>query len=189
MSLKNRMLSFICSVVMILAVLPIGAFSAEETYDGPVSYYGEMKVNGNKIFGDNTNRPMQVKGMSFFWSNWSTHMYNETILNKMVDDFKCDIVRCAYGIQDDGTPYQTSDVARIRTVVEAAIKRDIYVIIDWHSHGAHNNVEEAKAFFGMMAKDYGSYDNVIFEVFNEPTTVEWATVKSYAEDVVSEIRK
>lgn len=159
------------------------------TGKGPVSYYGELKASGNKIIGSKTNRAVSVSGMSFFWSNWSQSFYTKGYVDKMKNDFGCEIVRAAYGIQDNGTPYSKSDEALIRTLVEAAIQDDMYVIIDWHSHGAHNNVAEAKEFFGKMAKDYGKYDNVIFELYNEPLQIDWNIVKQYAEQVIPVIRQ
>lgn len=159
------------------------------TGKGPVSYYGELKASGNKIIGSKTNRQASVTGMSFFWSNWSQSFYTKDKVKKMKNEYNCEIVRAAYGIQDNGTPYNSSDEALIRTLVEGAIDNDIYVIIDWHSHGAHNNVNEAKKFFEKMAKDYGKYDNVIFELYNEPLQMDWNTVKQYAEQVIPVIRQ
>lgn len=155
----------------------------------PVGYYGEMVVNGNRINGSKTNAPVQVKGMSFFWSNWSGGYYNSATVDRMVDEFQVEIVRAAYGIRDTGIPYNSGDESKIREVVNAAIKRGIYVIIDWHSHGAQHNPQAAKDFFGKMAQEFGSYDNVIFEVFNEPLQVPWSEVKGYAEQVIPVIRQ
>ncbi len=156
---------------------------------GPVSYYGELQANGNQIYGANVASPVQVKGMSFFWSNWGGQYWNSGTVSRMVDEFKCEILRCSIGVDDYGSLYSGGDVNMLRSVVDAAIAQDVYVIIDWHSHGAHNNPDAAKNFFSEMARDYGKYDNVIFEVYNEPTQVAWETVKSYAEGVISTIRQ
>jgi|LSQX01.1.fsa_nt_gb endoglucanase len=155
----------------------------------PVGYYGQMVVNGNKINGSKTNAPMQVKGMSFFWTNWSGPYYNASTVDRMVDEFQCEIVRAAYAVDDKGAPYSSSDEAKVRELVNAAINRGVYVIIDWHSHGAQNNTQAAKDFFGRMASEFGSYDNVIFEIYNEPLQIPWTTIKSYAEQVIPVIRQ
>lgn len=159
-----------------------------DTGVGPVGYYGEMEVSGNRIHGSKTDSPMQVKGMSFFWSNWSSEHYNSSMVDRMVDEFKVEIIRAAYGVDDEGSPYDGNE-AIIEDLVDAAIDQGIYVIIDWHSHGAHYNPTAAKDFFGRMAQKYGQYDNVIFEIYNEPLQEPWSEIKNYAEEVIPVIRE
>lgn len=155
----------------------------------PVGYYGQMQVKDGMIVGAKTNKPMQVYGMSFFWSNWSKKYYTADYVDLMVDEFNCEIVRCAYGIGNNGVPCNKKCVPLIENVIEQSIKRGIYVILDWHSHGAHENPAEAIKFFSEMARKYGSYDNVIFELYNEPLKANWKQIKAYAELVIPEIRK
>lgn len=155
----------------------------------PVDYYGEMKVVDGKITGSKTGEPMRVTGMSFFWSNWSQKYYTADYVDYLVDDFNCEIVRCSYGINDEGVPHDTSCEALIEDVINQAIERGVYVIVDWHAHSAHKNTDEAVKYFSQLAQKYGQYDNVIFEVYNEPTNYTWKAVKEYAETVIAEIRK
>ncbi|MBP0988918.1 MAG: cellulase family glycosylhydrolase, partial [Oscillospiraceae bacterium] len=122
-------------------------------------------------------------------SNWQGQYWNSGTVDRMVEEFKCEILRCSLGVDDQGSIYSGGDVGALRSVMDAAIAKDIYVIVDWHSHGAHNNTNAAKSFFSEIARDYGKYDNVIFELYNEPTQVSWSTVKGYAEQVIPEIRK
>lgn len=160
-----------------------------ESISGPVAFYGEMKTDGNRIIGSKTGETVRVNGMSFFWSNWSQKYYTAEYVDLMAEDFGCEIVRFPYGIDDNGVPYDKSDVERLDTVIEAAISKGLYVIIDWHSHGAHKNPDEAAEFFGRMAEKYGSYNNVIFEIFNEPKDTKWKEIREYAETIIPVIRE
>lgn len=155
----------------------------------PVSYHGEMVAQGNQLVGSKTGEVVRVTGMSFFWSNWSQKYYTADYVDYLVDEYGCEVVRCSYGIQDDGVPYDRSCEPLIENVIDRAIERGVYVIVDWHSHGAHNNPNEAVAYFEGLAQKYGEYDNIIFEVYNEPTQVSWTTVKTYSETVIEAIRK
>ncbi|MBO5377358.1 MAG: glycoside hydrolase family 5 protein [Ruminiclostridium sp.] len=160
-----------------------------ETPATPVAYHGEMIADGNRLIGSKTGEVVRVTGMSFFWSNWSQKYYNADYVDLMMDDFGCEVVRCSYGIQDDGVPYDRSCEPLIEDVIEAAIDRGLYVLIDWHSHGAHKNPDEAVAYFSQLAEKYGEYDNVIFEIYNEPMNVGWDDIKEYAEIVIPAIRE
>ncbi|MNI00682.1 Endoglucanase Z precursor [compost metagenome] len=189
---KSIVMTVLFSLITLLfqAVGPAPTTSAATVgCPNPVSYFGEMKVSGNRINGSKTNSPVMVKGSSFFWSNWSSHFWNASTVNRLVDELQVEIVRAAYGIDQNGNPYNTADESKLRDVVNAAVAKGIYVIIDWHSHDAHKNPDAAKNFFSQMAKDYGSYDNVIFEIYNEPTQISWSTVKSYAEQIIPAIRQ
>lgn len=93
----------------------------------------------------------------------------------------------------------------MNAVVQAAIDNDIYVLIDYHSHCAEKNTAGATQFFGKMAQKWGKYDNVIFEIYNEPKNGDcdwsdwydekgaasyWASgIYPYATKVIEEIRK
>jgi endoglucanase len=115
----------------------------------------------------------------------------------MVRDMNIQIVRAAMATGNEdwqgGYKGYASDPNTqknlMKTVVEAAIKNDIYVIIDWHSHEAHKQTDAAKNFFKEMAETYGQYDNVIFEVYNEPQQISWSEVKNYANQVIQVIRQ
>ncbi|NJK84919.1 MAG: glycoside hydrolase family 5 protein [Bacteroidales bacterium] len=40
-----------------------------------------------------------------------------------------------------------------------------------------------------MAKKYGKYPNVIYEIFNEPDKETWPEIKAFSIEVITEIRK
>jgi len=185
------------------------ALFAALSYAGPVECYGELKTNGNKLVGSKTyENPVQVRSVSLGWSNstWeSARFFTETTVNAMVDNWKAEIIRAPLGT--GGTGYisqKEANKTRITTVVDAAIQKGVYAIIDWHSHGAHLAAEQQEAitFFGEMAQIYGGLDNVIFEIYNEPNCsnggnncnnsndkTNWEQIKSYAEAVIPAIRE
>lgn len=142
--------------------------------------------------------------MSLYWSLMpqALEFWSEEGISTMVNDMKIQIVRAAMatgnedwkgewnGIQLKGYAIDSEHQKQfVKTVVEAAIKNDIYVIIDWHSHEAHKQTDAAKNFFKEMAQTYGKYDNVIFEVYNEPQQISWNEVKNYANQVIEVIRQ
>lgn len=116
----------------------------------PVETHGHLRVENSRIV-DQNGTPVQLRGMSFFWSQWMGKFYNAKAVDWLVDDWKVTILRAAMGVKHEPTRsgyiYDMSEAGKIKTVVDAAIKRGIYVIIDWHDHYACKNVEASKTFF------------------------------------------
>ena len=154
-----------------------------------VNLYGQLSVNGKNIVDQNGDIVV-LRGMSLFWSQWGGAYYNAETIKWLRDDWKCTIVRASMGIEGNGfldNPEQ--EYAKVKTVIEACIDLGIYVLIDWHDHHAENHIEEAKAFFNRVSMDYGSYPNVIYEIYNEPLAVSWKDVlKPYSEEIINTIR-
>lgn len=156
---------------------------------GPVTYYGKLIAKNGALYSANTNDKVQLKGMSFFWDSWSEgyDFYKSNVVDSLVSKWHVEIVRVAHGT---GGNLNSSWESLDNAVIQAAIDNDIYVIIDFHSHSANNEVDEAKTFFTKMASKWGKYPNVIFEVFNEPTGENmWSTVKEYANTIIPVIRQ
>ena len=159
---------------------------------GVVEKNGRLRTDGNRIVGDH-GKPVAVHGMSHFWSQWEGEFYTAETVNWLVKDWHVTLTRAALGVHAGALGYQQQparEIAKIKRVINAAIANDIYVIIDWHDHHAEDNVEGAVAFFSQMAKTYGAYPHIIYEIYNEPLKVSWSeTVKPYAERVIAAIRK
>jgi len=155
---------------------------------GFVGEHGALRVSGNRVV-DAHGQPIQLRGMSLFWSQW-TNFYVAQNVDVLVDDWKATVVRAALGVENDGgyLVNQQVNVDKVRAVVDQAIARGVYVIIDWHDHHAQDHAVEARSFFEQMALAYGEQPHVIFEVYNEPMDVAWPVVKSYAEDIIRAIR-
>jgi len=146
-------------------------------------------VEGTQLT-DQNNNPVVLRGMSFGWHSMWPRFYNEEAVAWLKKDFKCNVVRAAMGIELGKMSYLKDPVfskEKIDAVVNGAIKSDIYVIIDWHSHNI--NLKEACEFFNEMSKKYAKYPNIIYEIFNEPDQESWPEIKAYSEEVIKVIRK
>ena len=190
-------------ILAIISMAAVSAMAISASRVGPVSAYGELKAKEGKLVGScpqYANTAVQVKGMSLFWSSgntYSTDFYSEKGVNRMVDEMGIEVVRFALGAADEkfdshGRSYtkggEEFQKALLRSVVNAAIDKDIYVIIDWHIESAEGFTSAAVDFFDYAAKEYGKYNNVIFEIWNEPTG-QMSTVKDHADQVIPVIRK
>jgi endoglucanase len=147
---------------------------------------------------DKNGVPPQLRGMSFYWSQAKVgkDFYNAKLVDWMASDWNTSILRAAMAVEGDWSTVEkgylsdpTGNKARVKAVVDAAVAKGIYVIIDWHDHNGITHKEQAKAFFAEMSQTYGKVPNVIFEIFNEPLDVPWSDLKSYATDLLTVIRQ
>lgn len=155
----------------------------------PVKQYGALSVKGTQLTASN-GTPVVLHGMSFGWHNLWPRFYNKGAVHELVTKWNCTVIRASMGIELNDSGYLKSPVKSeelMRKVIDACIRENVYVIIDWHDHNLHE--KEAIDFFSRMAAAYGSNPHVIYEVFNEPDYETWAEVKSYAEKVIAAIRK
>ncbi|ARF52259.1 glycoside hydrolase family 5 protein [Pantoea stewartii] len=152
-----------------------------------------IQVHGNKIFPG--SRQVNLCGNSLFWSNtgWGAEkFYNAGSVTDLKNNWHASILRASMGVEYYGgyLSDRQGNIKRVEAVVDAAIKNDMYVIIDWHSSHAEDQKNDAIIFFQEMAHRYGKYPNVIYEIYNEPLNVSWVnTIKPYATAVISAIRK
>jgi len=162
----------------------------ETSLTSAIETHGQLRVSGNKIL-DQNDIPVQLRGMSLFWSQWIGKYYNTEAINWLKEDWKCNIVRAAMAVDED-LGYITNpeiEKQKVFAVIDAAIENDIYVIVDWHSHHAENYLEQAQEFFTEVAEKYGDKPNIIYEIYNEPLDVSWDEVlKPYHTEVIQSIR-
>jgi endoglucanase len=154
----------------------------------PVEEHGQLAVQGKYLIDKNEN-PIMLSGISYGWHNWWPRFYNEKSVAWLAKDWGCNVVRAALGVGPGKSYLDRKEWSKekIEAVVNGAIKNDIYVIIDWHSHGFHQ--QEAVEFFSEMAQKYGEYPHVIYEIFNEPVRDSWEKVKTYSVEVIKAIRE
>ena len=161
--------------------------TAPTAYAQPVKEHGHLKVEGTTL-RDEQGNTLMLRGMSFGWHCFWPRFYTAGTVEWLHKDWGCNIVRAAMGVEPANGYKEKPEwsTEKIKTVVDAAIKEGIYVIIDWHSHNI--NLTEAKAFFTEMAGLYKDKPNVIYEIFNEPDYESWAEVKAYSIELLKTIR-
>jgi len=162
--------------------------------------HGQLSVKGTQLV-DKNSKPVQLKGVSTHGINWDIgYQYvNEESFKTIRDKWGVNTVRLAMYTEDYNGYCVTDDENRkklletIDTGVKAATKLGMYVIIDWHvlnDQDPQKHQKEAVAFFKKISKKYSSYNNVLYEICNEPNgPVTWNGIKKYARKVIKAIRK
>jgi endoglucanase len=176
-------------LVALFGFLSTPVFAQTQTV---VQKYGQLRVQGNRIV-DQSGTPVQLRGMSLYWSQWVPKYWNVNTVRWLRDDWKITVIRAAMGVNGTSDGYLVNPTAerdKVIAVVDAAIQLGIYVIIDWHDHTASDHRAEAQAFFADMAQRYGNTPNVLYELWNEPLAVSWSgVIKPYHQALVSTIRQ
>ncbi len=164
-------------------------FCTNVAFAGPVTENGRLRVDGQQLVNER-GESIQLRGVSLGWHCLWPKYYNASVVDYLASQWKVDIVRAAIGLDLEEISFEKRpdlSYALLDSVVTAAIRNDIYVLIDFHSH--NNNLPLAKEFFEKVTRQYGNYPNVLFEIWNEPTEVEYAETKAYAETMLPLIRK
>lgn len=173
--------------LLLLLLLPTANIFGQA---GPVARHGQLSTQGANIVNSNGD-PVQLFGMSLFWSQWMGKYYTSETVAWLKDDWKCSVVRAAMGIEHGGyLNNPEKEKQKVFTVVDAAIRQGIYVIVDWHDHHAENHQDAAVKFFSEVAQKYGNHPNIIYEIYNEPLDVSWnEVIKPYSQAVINAIRQ
>ena len=158
---------------------------------------GALKVVDGKLCSSSGEKVM-LRGISTNDLICAESYVNEAFFRELSSEYGVNVIRLAmytYGVgilgyctNGDRERYK----ADIDKAVEYAAASDMYVIIDWHilSDGDPNtHIDDSVEFFAETAEKYAAYENVIYEICNEPNGVDWQTVKAYAETVIPVIRE
>lgn len=162
----------------------------------PLSNHGKLAVKGTNLVDNNGNK-FQLKGVSTHGITWFPQYVNKEAFKTIRDDWGANTVRLALYTAEYNGYCSGGNQTELKKIVENGVsyatELGMYVIIDWHilSDGNPNtNKAAALVFFAEMAQKYKDYNNVIYEICNEPNDgVDWSTVKGYADDVIKVIRK
>lgn len=158
--------------------------------------YGSLSVKDGKLVG-NDGKTAMLYGISTHGLSWFPQYVNYDTFRTLKEYYGINVVRLAmYTAEYNG--YCTGDDSNKQTLknviingINYATDLDMYVIVDWHTLTDNNplqNKEAAKEFFNEISNQYKNYDNIIYEICNEPTRTSWQDIKSYAEEIIPIIR-
>lgn len=161
------------------------------------TWHGALGVRGTSLT-DSAGNPVQLKGISTFGLVWDEGKYNINYdaFRTLRDNWGVNTIRLAMYTQEYGGYLSGGDRTAIENTIDTAVKDcwnlGMYCIIDWHilSDGNPNaHLWEAEDFFSRMSAKYAGYDNVLYEICNEPNGgVSWQEIRSYADQVIPYIR-
>ena len=160
-------------------------------------FYGALSVDGTNLV-DSDGDLVQLIGVSTHGLSWYPEYASAETIASLKENWGINVIRLAMYTSDyngycvGGDDIQAALKDTIDAAVEAATENDMYVIIDWHTlnDGDPNEYKsQAIQFFGETVRKYADYDNVIYEICNEPNgDTTWDDVVKYAKEVIPVIR-
>ena len=164
----------------------------------PFEKHGKLHVSGAYLY-DKHNEKYQLYGMSTHGISFEGYAYgnylNDAAMTSLRDDWNTNCIRIVLYPRDHNGYLNGGDKAKLKSIVkngiESATKAGMYALVDWHVHdyNPQDTQTEAIAFLTEIAGEYAEYDNVLYEICNEPTNSPWdSAIKPYAEAVIPEIR-
>ena len=172
--------------------------------DTPFGKHGKLslkEVDGYSapIIVDESGEPFQLRGASTHGMHWNemTPYVNKGAFQSLRDEWGVNMVRLVSYVTQGGYTQGSQELldSTIQKGVEAATELGMYVIIDWHIHAESpiTTQSQAETFFRKYATMYKDYDNVIFEICNEPTGIQWyngsgSDLYSYCKDIAGIIQ-
>ncbi len=201
----SRIAKLIAAILMVISSLlnagisdtmdKLGTQTGEPSEQRP-STAGKLSVDGAYLVGED-GRKVQLRGASTHGLAWFPQFVNADLFREMSADWGANCVRLAMYTAEYGGYCTGGDRETLRKLVLDGVKyaadSDMYVIVDWHilSDGDPNTYKsEAVDFFRTISAQLAGYDNVIYEICNEPNGgTTWARIKSYAQAVIPVIRE
>lgn len=171
--------------MLLFCTLSLAFVLASEAADPP---YGQLSIKNCQLVGSD-GKPIQLAGMSLFWSVWMSKYWNQETIHQLKCAWNSNVVRLPMAVDNGG--YLTDPNGQLKLVedtLDACIKEGIYCIVDWHEEQAVQHTAQAKEFFQKIAAKYGKYPNILYELYNEPNGPAWPAIKSYCEEVSKAIR-
>lgn len=161
----------------------------------PLAAHGRLSVSGTKIVDKNGNA-FKLNGVSTHGVAWFPDYVNKQAFKQMRDEWGVNLIRVAMYTSEYGGYCNGGNKSQLKTLVDNAVnycnELGMYVIIDWHilsDNNPNTYKSDAVSFFSEVSAKYASYENVIYEICNEPNgSTSWSDIKAYANQVIPAIR-
>ena len=191
----------LCSVIIILSLF-IGAPSKVYAVDPLLpttgfaanarpSVNGRLHVEGTHLVDENGNT-VQLHGVSTHGLTWFSKYINYSLFSQISEDWKCNMIRLAMYSDIYCGDQKAESLSLMRRGIDAAIKANTYVIVDWHiltDNNPNQNISDALGFFDLIASEYADVPNIIYEICNEPNgDTGWEDITAYCSKVIPVIR-
>ena len=163
--------------------------------------HGKISVSGPDLV-DKNGEKFQLIGLSTHGLQWFSRYVNKGTFAAIKNTYGINVIRLALTTSEDGYCDNPNNRERLYNLVVQGVKYatevGLYVIIDWHMVGAEDvndknplyYKDEAMDFFSRISKEFKDYDNVLYEIMNEPNgSTTWKQCKTYAELVIPKIRE
>lgn len=195
MKWMKRITSILLAVLMVITIWPVQEVKAATMT--PVQAHGQLRVSGTQILDQNGN-PFQLRGISTHGINWDVGKpyVNQAAFQTLRDEWGANAVRLAMYTHEYNGYCSGGNQAELKNTlyngVEYAKNLGMYAIIDWHVLNDQNPLiymEQAKVFFNEVSAKYKDYNNVLYEICNEPNNCSWDDIKTYANTIIPIIRK
>ena len=166
----------------------------EPVYPSGTGMYGDLAVSGVNLC-TKSGTPVQLRGVSTHGLAWYPQFVNLETFRYLRDDWGVNLIRLAMYTEEYGGYCSGGDRAALENLIDTGVNAcaslGMYCIIDWHILADNDptiHKAEALDFFARMSAKYSGYNNVIYEICNEPHGVNWPTIKAYADEVIPVIR-
>lgn len=191
----DLLIAVLFSFVISTCILRIFAFASgggiADAGNG-VKENGWLHVKGTQLV-NSKGKAIVLHGMSSHGLQWFGAFTTDHAIGATAS-YGANLFRVAMYTEEGGyLSHKDAMRKELYRAVDAAIARNMYVIIDWHILSDGNpkqHQKEAKAFFKKSASRYNNKPNVIYEICNEPNNAgTWDKIRSYASAVIPVIRK
>jgi hypothetical protein len=173
-----------------------------------------LEVSGKDLLYD--GKPIHLRGVAVGDPVMGRQGRPTSDYDFLAKDWKANVVRIGIHPRVWKTEPHDKVLARLDQDVKAALKNDMFVIIDWHVIGWPDGYYEipewggekdtydsafklAKDFWSSIARVYGKDGRVMFEFWNEPVFQKndyapgvgqkWPTFKPYMQELLEIVRK